>query len=104
VLGAIGDKRSPYLPEVPSLKEQGIDATIAGWFGLFGRTGTPEAIIHRLSTEIRKAFDDPAFKEKYASALGLTYEPNSPEEFADFIRSDRANYAKLFKLIGFKPD
>jgi tripartite-type tricarboxylate transporter receptor subunit TctC len=104
VLAAVGDKRSAYLPEVPSLKEQGIDVTIAGWFGLFGRTGTPEAIIRRLSTEIRKAFDDPVFKEKYASALGLVYESNSPDEFAEFIRNDRANYAKLFKLIGFKPD
>jgi tripartite-type tricarboxylate transporter receptor subunit TctC len=104
VLGTIGDKRSPYLPEAPSLKEQGIDMAIAGWFGLFGRMGTPDAIIRRLNAEIRRAMDDPTFREKYASALGLMYEPSSPEEFTVFIRNDRANYARLFKLIGFKPE
>ena len=101
-LAVIGDKRSPYLPDVPSLKEQGVEMYITSFFGLFARGGTPDPIIRRLNGEIRRVLEQPDVREKYTSALGMVYEPMSPEEFGAYVRKQRVEFAQLAKLIGLK--
>lgn len=99
-IAIIDDKRSSYLPDTPTLREQGIDLLIRSWFGLFGRVGMPEEGIRRLNAEIRKIQSDAEFREKFSSAVGLNFTPNSPEEFAAFIRNERVNMQKLYALVG----
>ena len=97
-------QRSPALPEVPTVNEQGYsgfdDLT---WVGFFAPAGTPAEIINRLNAELNKAFSAPDVREKL-SALGLETKANSPTEFAAFIREEVPKWAKAVKDSGAKAD
>ncbi len=103
-IATVDDKRSAYLPDLPTLKEQGVDLLVRSWFGLFGRTGMPEEGIRRLSAEILRVQGDAGFREKYSSAVGLNFQPNTPEEFAAFLRNERAALQKLYAQVGLARD
>ena len=64
VLAVSTAKRSPYLPDVPTLKESGIDVESDAWNALIAPAGTPQAVIAQINTEVRKALDNPTVKEK----------------------------------------
>jgi tripartite-type tricarboxylate transporter receptor subunit TctC len=97
-------QRSPALPDVPTVNEQGYsgfdDLT---WVGFFAPAGTPAEIIARLNAELNKAFAAPDVKDKL-SALGLETKPNTPAEFAAFIREEVPKWAKAVKDSGAKAD
>ena len=60
-------RRSSQLPEVASLREQGVDMTARSWIGLFGSTGMPEGIARRVNDEIRKSMENADLREKYTT-------------------------------------
>ena len=97
-------RRSAALPEVPTVNEQGYsgfdDLT---WVGFFAPAGTPPEIISRANSELNKAFAAPDVRERL-SALGLESKPNSPAEFAAFLREEVAKWAKAVKESGAKAD
>ncbi len=97
-----GDRRSPLLPDVPSLAEEGASPGILSYFGLFAPAMTPKPIIDRLNGEFAKAMRTPSAQEFFRTA---TLEPigGSPEEFSKFLKADAANAAKVFKTIGIHP-
>jgi tripartite-type tricarboxylate transporter receptor subunit TctC len=88
---AIGSpKRSPLLPNVPTLLESGLkDFETQEWNGLFAPKGTPLAIIARLANEMKAVLTTLAVKERL-EGLGLTPVGNSPEEFTKFLSEDLA--------------
>lgn len=104
IIGTVDDRRSAYLPSMPTLREQGIDLLVRSWFGLFGRVGMPEEGVRRLNAEINRIQSDGDVREKFSTAVGLNFSPNTPEEFAAFIRSERNNLGKLYALVGLKKD
>ena len=76
--GASGQIGQPVAPEVPTMVEQGYPGWETGpWFGLFVRTGTPDAILRRLNGEAVKALTAPQVAEKL-SGLGASVVGNSP--------------------------
>jgi tripartite-type tricarboxylate transporter receptor subunit TctC len=96
-LAVTSAQRDPILPEVPSMQEAGIanyDASF--WFGVLVPTGTPAAIVQRLSKELRDALGD-AEITRYARTQGLIPAPSSPQAFAAVIKSD---YEKWKKVMG----
>jgi tripartite-type tricarboxylate transporter receptor subunit TctC len=97
-------QRSPALPEVPTVNEQGYsgfdDLT---WVGFFAPAGTPQEIILKLNSELNKAFAAPEVKDRL-SALGLETKANTPAEFAAFIREEVPKWAKAVKDSGAKAD
>ncbi len=97
-------RRSSQLPEVASLREQGVDMTARSWIGLFGSTGMPEGIARRVNDEIRKSMENADFREKYTTGIGLVYTPATPEEFARFIADERRGFQQLADVIGLKKD
>jgi tripartite-type tricarboxylate transporter receptor subunit TctC len=101
-LVAVGSKRSPLMPDLPSLGEQGGDPGLAGYFGLFAPAGTPEPIVQRLNVEFAKAIGTPQVQAFYKAST-LVAEPNTPGEFAAFAKADREAAAKVFKSIGIVP-
>ena len=103
-IATVSDARSAYLPDLPTMKEQGVDLTLRSWFGLFGRAGMAQQDVRRLNAEIRRIMEDAAFREKFSSAVGLNFEPNTPEEFAAFIRDERATLDRLYTQVGVKRD
>jgi len=101
-LVTIGDRHSPFMPELASLGEEGGDPGLAGYFGVFTPAGTPKAIVERLNAEFAKAAADPKVQEFYKIST-LVWESNTPEQFAAFVKADRGAAAKVFKSIGVKP-
>ncbi len=103
-LAVTGERRSPQLPDVPTMIEAGFPGYSAYvWLGLLAPKGTPTAIVERLNREVLAALDTPEVKGYMANAsieaLGST-----PAEFGTFFRAERDNWARVIKESGAKLD
>jgi tripartite-type tricarboxylate transporter receptor subunit TctC len=97
-------QRSPVLPDVPTMNEQGMkDFDDLTWFGFFASAGTPPDIVNRMNAEIMKALGQPDVKEKLTS-LGFDIRPNTAAEFAAFVRAEVPKWAQAVKDSGAKAD
>ena len=95
-------KRSPMLPDTPTLDEAGIRGVEAGiWLGLFAPAGTPPSIVARLNAEVNKVLAMADIREKI-SAGGATAVGGGTEEFAAFVRADYAKWGKIAKEANIK--
>jgi tripartite-type tricarboxylate transporter receptor subunit TctC len=95
-------KRSPVLPDVPTLAESGYpEIALVEWFGMIAPAGVPLAIRQKLNTEIIRIMNLPEVKDKLA-AQGVAFEGGTIDEFDQFIKSDYAKWAKLIKDAGIK--
>ncbi len=99
-LAVCSTKRSPYLPDVPTMAESGFPGFEAStWFGVAAPAGTSKDIIKKLSTEIVKILHMPAIKERLENG-GDTIVGSTPEEFTAFVKSEFAKYTKVVKEAG----
>lgn len=103
-LGTTGKSRSAITPEMPTVSEAGVkgyEATI--WLGLMAPTGTPRAVLERLSAEVNKVVNSAEVKEAWgkqgAAPMGMTV-----DQFAAFLREDIQKWSKLVKETGMKVD
>jgi tripartite-type tricarboxylate transporter receptor subunit TctC len=103
-LAVSGGQRSAQYPDLPTIGEfyPGLENSI--WLGLFGPANLPEAVLHRLRSELRRVLESPDVKQKLNAAGGLDPYVASPDEFAALIQRDYAKYAKVVKDIGIKLD
>ena len=103
-LGVSQLKRSPLLPEVPTMDEAGLKGFESNtYFGVFAPAGTPPAIVQKLNAEINKALQAPDFRERLA-ALGAEPVGGTPEQFSRVIESETVKYAAVIKRAGIKPE
>ena len=103
-LGVAIPQRSPFLPDVPTVAEQGYPGfESVGWIGLAAPAKTPVAILDKLNAEIQKMLASPEVKEKLQS-LAFTPIGGSRQEFAAFIRAEIAKWSKVAKESGAKAD
>ena len=97
-------QRSPALPDVPTVNEQGFsgfdDLT---WIGFFAPAGTSQDLVNRMNAEISKALYSPDVQEKLAQ-LGLEWKANTSGEFAAFLRQEVVKWTKAVKDSGAKAD
>jgi tripartite-type tricarboxylate transporter receptor subunit TctC len=96
-LAITGPRRSPALPDVPTISEAGFGgADLISWNGVHVRAGTPAPIVEKLNREMNRVIKLPELQEKM---LGLGLEPagGSTEAFASFVRDDIARWAKVIK-------
>ncbi len=101
-LAVTGAKRSPLLPDVPTIAEQGLPGfDVSAWFGVFTTAGTPRPVVDRLNAEIVRILNLPDVREKL---LGIGMEPvtNSPDQFAAYVQSEIAKWAQVVKASGAK--
>ena len=97
-------KRSPLLPQLPTICEAGLRGfDISTWFGIFAPAGTPPDVVAKLNTEIVRILHTPEMKERLA-ALGAEPIGNKPDEFSAFIKAEIPKYAKVIKASGAKAD
>jgi tripartite-type tricarboxylate transporter receptor subunit TctC len=101
VLAITGDKRLPSLPDVPTLKESGIDLTMSLWRGIAAPRGTPEPVIARLERAFTQAAQSPEFRE-FATRMGAVIDVRSAREFDAFMARDDRDIAALMEQIGLK--
>lgn len=103
-LAVAGAKRSALLPELPTTAEQGARGVeAASWNGILLPAGAPRDIITRLHAEISLVMKQPEVIERLAGA-GVEAAMMSPEEFAAYIESETARYAKVVKSSGARVD
>jgi tripartite-type tricarboxylate transporter receptor subunit TctC len=98
-LASFGEKRSKALPDVPTLKERGIDVTYYLWVGLFAPKGTPQPIVSALGAAIDKAAATPTFGTAIAN-IGLENQYLSAADFAKFWDNDARLSADAVRQIG----
>ncbi len=97
-------KRSPALPDVPTLDESGLKGFNLGtWFGVLAPAGTPREVVVRLNAEIVKIVNAPDFKKKMED-IGADPIGNTPEQMAKQIKDDTERFAKLVKDAGVSID
>ena len=100
-LAVTGAKRSPALPDLPTVAEAaslpGYEAT--SWFGILVPANTPPDLVKLINTEVVRAINSPAVRERYA-AMGAEPVGNTPEQFANFIKSEIAKWTRVVKASG----
>jgi tripartite-type tricarboxylate transporter receptor subunit TctC len=102
LLGMTGLKRSPLLPDAPTVAETLPDFESVVWHGVVAPAKTPQPIINKLAQEIVRISRLPDFKERLNSQ-GLDVIGSTPEEFATLIRNEVGVFQKLVKQIGYQP-
>jgi len=103
-LGVTGPKRSPALPDIPTIAEAGVPGYEATtWTGIVGPAGLPKPIIARLNAELNKVVASPGFREKVAP-IGSEPAGGTPEQFRDFIRTEHAKWGDIVRRAGAKAD
>ena len=96
--------RYPGLPDLPTIAESGVPGYEASsWFGVVVPAATPRDIIVRLNAEVNRAINLPDMRERFAEQ-GAIPAPGTPEDFAEWIRSEIAKWGKVVKASGAKLD
>jgi tripartite-type tricarboxylate transporter receptor subunit TctC len=96
-------QRSPAAPDVPAIGEtlKGYEAT--GWQGLYAPAGTPRPIVDKIAAEVKRIFESPEVAESLRK-LGGEPSPMTPDEFAEFGRSERTKWQQVVKASGVRID
>jgi tripartite-type tricarboxylate transporter receptor subunit TctC len=104
-LAVTSAKRSPALPDLPTVAEAAnlpsYEAT--SWFGILVPANTPPDLVKLINTEVVRAINSPAVRERYA-AMGAEPVGNTPEQFANFIKSEIAKWTRVVKESGAMVD
>ena len=103
-LAVTSAKRSPALPDVPTLQESGINVEASLWTGLFSTAGTPAAVVNKLNTEIARYLSTPQTNTWLVNNLGGEFAAHTPEQFGEFLKGDTARWQKIIKQIGLQLD
>jgi tripartite-type tricarboxylate transporter receptor subunit TctC len=96
-------RRNPQLPDVPTPSEANISGSESPlWFGLWGPAKMSPEIVGKINADVRKALADPVVKQRLVNGGNETMDL-SPQEFSKLVRSEIADYAKVLKAAGVKP-
>jgi tripartite-type tricarboxylate transporter receptor subunit TctC len=103
-LGVSSTKRTPVLPDVPTLQETGVRGYEADlWTGMLAPAGTPAAVLSKLHAEIAHATTLPDVKETLARQ-GAIPASSTPQEFSAFMKSELAKWARVVKAANVRPN
>jgi tripartite-type tricarboxylate transporter receptor subunit TctC len=101
-LAVTGNKRVKSLPDVPTLKEQGIDVVVTSWQGVFAPAKTQDAILDKIEKAIKEAMKNPKWEEALARD-GLEMPPErSRAEFTQFVKDEHAFWGKTLKKLNIE--
>jgi tripartite-type tricarboxylate transporter receptor subunit TctC len=104
VLATTGSKRSPSLPDVPTMLELGYkDVLFQDWLGMFAPARTPSAIVTKLNAAMAEVMKSDQSAEGLAK-LGMEAEIVTAERFAEMVRADYERYRAIVQATGFTAD
>ena len=101
ILGIAGARRVDLIPDVPTLKETGVDVEVSNWWGLLAPAGTPISLVDRLNREANAALAEPDMKKRFAGE-GADPMPMSRAEFEKLMADETAKWAKVARETGIK--
>ena len=96
IIALFAEKRLAMFPDVPTVKEQGINFAMGMWRGLAAPKGTPPDVIKKLHDAFKQGMDDPVLK-KNATDMAVNLDYLGPEAFGKLIAGDHEFYGKLVK-------
>ena len=103
-VAVIGSTRSAAAPQLPTIAESGVPGfAVNNWIGLFAPAGTPADIVRKVNAEVMRIMRLPEVAKRM-EVEGERFTPNSPEEFAAFVRAEVVKWAKVVKDAGLKPE
>lgn len=103
-LGVSGAKRDADFPDVPTLAEAGLkDFAAVSWGAVMAPTGTPDAVVQKVSEGLRKALEDPN-TQKLMAERGASVHPSTPEQAAERIKQDQARWSEVIRGAGITAD
>ena len=103
-LAVLAPKRSALMPDVPTMKEAGVEGVeVPVWYALLAPAATPREIVRTLSEATVRAARSPELKQKLVEQ-GTEPVGNSPEEFAKMLKEEVARWAEIVKISGAKPE
>jgi tripartite-type tricarboxylate transporter receptor subunit TctC len=101
LLAAATARRIPALNQLPTVAESGVPGYEAGpWFALMGPARLPREVVRRIYADTTDILLDPAFRERYVTSQWFEVVSNTPEEFAQFLKSEYARWEDVVKLSG----
>ena len=103
IVAVAGAARAAQIPEVPTLREQGVPIDASAWFAMYGPANLPAEAVQRLNKAVILAMKDAEFAAKL-TALGLEPIGSSPEQLAAVQKADFAKWEKPVKASGFTAD
>ncbi|MBT1248269.1 hypothetical protein AS157_09105 [Thermosipho sp. 1244] len=99
-LAIMADSRDPRFPDIPTLKEQGINWSSGTWRGVAVPKGTPKDIIQTLEKAIKKIYESDEFKEfMNKNGFGMTW--RGSEEFYNFVKEQDQVWKEVLKIGGY---
>lgn len=102
-LAVTSAQRAQYLPDVPTMKELGINMEVELWSGLFAPAGTPPAVIRKLAQTVHDAMQAPDVRKRI-TALSITPTSDTPAEFAALIAKEIPMWKRVAREAGVKPN
>jgi tripartite-type tricarboxylate transporter receptor subunit TctC len=100
---AVGSpRRLPQLPDVPIIAETLPDFRALTWFGLFTTGGTPRSIVAKINGDVQRIVADPAFRERFLGPQMFDPIVSSPEQFAEFLKSETQKWGKVIRDANLK--
>ena len=100
---SISSQRSPNLPELPTLHEQGVAFDLDGWYALFAPARTPRPVIDRLNAILRAEYSTPEMQQRMRD-FNVILKLGSPEELATFQKSEIEKWTRLAREAGIQPE
>jgi tripartite-type tricarboxylate transporter receptor subunit TctC len=103
ILAVSSAQRASQFPDVPTLREQGVNLEASAWFGLFGPAGMSAERVNQINAAAQAALKNPEVVSKL-SALGLRADPESAADSAKRLVADKAKWEPVIKATGFQAD
>lgn len=97
-------KRSAMASEFPTLHESGLEGfEVLTWFGILGPAGISREIVNKLNTEILQIVAQPAIRDQLLK-MGFEIVPNTPDQYATFLKQEHARWGKVVRELGLKAE
>lgn len=103
LLAVSGPERNPFVPDLPTYREQGYPIDLTEWFGIFLPTGTAPELVARAAAAVQAAVAQPDFMAGLAE-FGMTAASSSPSEMAERLRKEAEAWRVQVEKIGFSAD
>jgi tripartite-type tricarboxylate transporter receptor subunit TctC len=103
-LGVTAPTRVVFLPNVPTLSEQGVDLVSTSWQGMLFPTGTPAELVNRLHAAINQSLNVPEVRERLATGAQDLRLSRSPAEFGEYMRAESARWGKVVRAANVSLD
>jgi tripartite-type tricarboxylate transporter receptor subunit TctC len=104
MLSVISPERNPAYPEIPTMREQGLNMTVGSWQGLFLPKGTPQPIVNKMYQVGVAMMKDPTVVKRLGDSGITIVTSQSPADFTKFVKSETDRFAKAIKDANLKTE